>query len=390
MNFRGPRPKYGGGMERPPFANQGGWNPNFNSFEEPPFGGGEWPRPRFSGPRMPQWRGPSFSRLPQPGPTQPGIGEQMPGNFVITPPDVLRWLDHQHPDTLMRIYHHIQWLLDQCGIPPPGNRPIKPEEDTETWYEEDKELPEPHSEVLPNKLPLDFANSGSSVPPGGAKRPGLGLRTPNQPAGPRPSSSGPLQWTPGGWMPKDNSHKITTTMKPLPEPEVIPPNGSSYPDAQEDRKKLSMLKSNMNMMQMELSKTCRKFRISNLNQDDLSGYPEAQQERLQAVIKCVKAAEKTLLDFKDFLKTDKYKEWNDSQTEEHEKRIKAMIGETPQGVPHKRPSGPNQEDVEEKKSKVAEDNETLGDSDSDLKSNSAKSSKSPMKFQPGGTLSISK
>ena len=48
--------------------------------------------------------------------------------------------------------------------------------------------------------------------------------------------SGNLQWTPAGWVPKDNSHKVTTKMKPLPEPEVIPPNGSAnYPEAAADR-----------------------------------------------------------------------------------------------------------------------------------------------------------
>jgi hypothetical protein len=50
------------------------------------------------------------------------------------------------------------------------------------------------------------------------------------------STPGQVQWTPAGWVQKDNSHKVTTTMKPLPEPEVIPPSGSAnYPEAAADR-----------------------------------------------------------------------------------------------------------------------------------------------------------
>lgn len=390
MNFRGPRPIYGsgGGMEGPPFANQGGWNPNFNSFEDPQFGGGEWPHPRFSGPRIPQWRGPGFPRMCQPRQPPP---EQMPTNFVITPPDVLRWLDHQHPDILLRIYQHVQWLLDQCGVNPEENHLSNMDEDPSTWYEEDKKLPEQPSNDLPKKpSPEPATSSKPSNAPMGVMRPGLGFSNANQPVSSRPVSSGPLQWTPGGWMPKDNKHKITTTIKPLPETDVIPPNGSAFPDAQEDRNKFNKLKNNLGMMQMELTKTCRKFRISNLNQDDLSGYPENQQERLKTVVNCVKAAEKTLLDFKDFLKTDKYKEWNDAQAEEQEKRIKAMIGDTPQGVPHKKPIGQNQEAVEEEKLSEAEEKGASEDCDVNSKPDSRSPSKTPMKFQSGGTLSISK
>ena len=49
---------------------------------------------------------------------------------------------------------------------------------------------------------------------------------------------------------------------------------------------------------------------------------------------CVAAAEKTLKEYKEFLKEEKYGEWNKEEDKRHEERIKAMIGETPTGIPH--------------------------------------------------------
>merc|ERR1719378_1515539 len=40
---------------------------------------------------------------------------------------------------------------------------------------------------------------------------------------------------------------------------------------------------------------------------------EAAREKLSLALNCVKNAEQTLTDFLDFLKTEKYKEWNDEQ-----------------------------------------------------------------------------
>lgn len=54
-------------------------------------------------------------------------------------------------------------------------------------------------------------------------------------------------------------------MKPLPNPEVIPPHSGTYPEANTDRDKLKVLKNNVSMMQFELNKICRKFRINNLD-----------------------------------------------------------------------------------------------------------------------------
>ena len=60
--------------------------------------------------------------------------------------------------------------------------------------------------------------------------------------------TGEIQWTPEGWREKDNSHKITTQMRPLPALDMIPPLSTTYPDASSDRDKLKMLKNNVNMM----------------------------------------------------------------------------------------------------------------------------------------------
>ena len=57
-----------------------------------------------------------------------------------------------------------------------------------------------------------------------------------------------IQWTPDGWVQKDTSHKVTSTMKPLPELDMIPPFSTTHPDAANDRDKLKMLKNNVNMM----------------------------------------------------------------------------------------------------------------------------------------------
>ena len=52
----------------------------------------------------------------------------------------------------------------------------------------------------------------------GRQHKGLGY---TKPGGQIPSSQ--MQWTPEGWVAKDNSHKVTTTMKPLPKVQIVPP-----------------------------------------------------------------------------------------------------------------------------------------------------------------------
>ena len=54
-------------------------------------------------------------------------------------------------------------------------------------------------------------------------------------------------------------------MKPLPNPEVIPPHSETYQEANSNRDKLKVLKNNCSMMQFELTKICKKFRIGTLD-----------------------------------------------------------------------------------------------------------------------------
>ena len=42
-------------------------------------------------------------------------------------------------------------------------------------------------------------------------------------------------------------------------------------------------------------------------------YGDKARDKLKVALTCVKNAERTLTDFLDFLKTDKYKEWNEEQ-----------------------------------------------------------------------------
>lgn len=73
---------------------------------------------------------------------------------------------------------------------------------------------------------------------------------------------------------------------------------------------------------------------------------------------CVNNAEKTLSNFKEFLKTDKYKEWNDAQEKQRSEEVKQMIGETPDGVPYKRPNegeaGGEEEEQEQEEKESAD------------------------------------
>ena len=55
-------------------------------------------------------------------------------------------------------------------------------------------------------------------------------------------------------------------------------------------------------------------------------YPENQQDKLRTAITCVGNAEKTLEDYQCFLKTEKYKQWNEDQETKRQEAIKNMIG----------------------------------------------------------------
>ena len=50
---------------------------------------------------------------------------------------------------------------------------------------------------------------------------------------------------------------------------------------------------------------------------------------MKTALTCVGNAEKTVENYKDFLKTEKYKEWNDQQEDKYKDQVKSMIGENP-------------------------------------------------------------
>jgi hypothetical protein len=52
------------------------------------------------------------------------------------------------------------------------------------------------------------------------------------------------------------------------------------------------------------------------------------REKLSLAITCVSNAERTLNDFLDFLKNDKYKVWNQDQISKREALLKSMIGKS--------------------------------------------------------------
>lgn len=338
-------------------------------FRARPFGFG--PRPRNMGPRPlmgmpvgggPRW-GQAFAQL-QPGPPMYGgydddyhedYAEEEPiPMHLITVPHVKEWLARQHPMAIREIMFHSRWLLEKMGFPlddgggaaavaesKPQTAPQQPplansSNADNTDFSEDNVSGDMSSWYAPFKPVAKNPEPSAAVKPPpakkGKKHPGLGFLPGSTP------SQGQLQWTPEGWVPKDNSHKVTTTMKPLPKLRIVPPMSVTYPDASADQDKLRMLENNVNMMNDELRKICMRFNIRQLDRNDLSPYADHQKEKLNTAITCVANAEKTLADFKAFLKTDKYKEWNEAQEKQRAEEVKQMIGTTPDGVPHKRPS----------------------------------------------------
>ena len=125
-------------------------------------------------------------------------------------------------------------------------------------------------------------------------------------------------------------------MKPLPDIDIIPPFSAENKETDADRKKRKLLTDNVSFMQTEVTKICRSYKIPplSLDKDNLDQYPEASRDKLKLALNCVKNAEQTLTDFLDFLKNDKYKEWNDEQKAKREALLRSIIGETPAGKPH--------------------------------------------------------
>jgi len=151
-----------------------------------------------------------------------------------------------------------------------------------------------------------------------------------------------------GWTTSDrrHPHRVTGQMKPLPEMDIIPPFSAENKEADVDRDKRKMLTNNVNMMQMEVNKICHRFKIApaTLDRSNLDKYGDKARDKLKVALTCVKNAERTLTDFLDFLKTDKYKEWNEEQKAKREELLKSMIGEAPKGRPHA--SGIKEDDID--------------------------------------------
>lgn len=254
--------------------NQGGFNPNFGPPQQN-FGGG--PPNMMMGMGNDQWNdqgegGPQCGGFPPPG-LQPG--------------DVLAWMDHQHPFVLRRIYFHVKWLFQQHGIKLDGEWENGDDESNEESQPQQQKQQQPQQQQVKKQQndkkeaqnkggpAEDWYNTGAMnavPPPPELLNSGRGGRGRGGGGGGR--GRGQLQWTPGGWAPKDNSHKVTTMMRPLPERDIIPPSSDTFKEAAADREKLKMLKNNLSMMQFELTKICKRFRIQALDRDNLDQYPD--------------------------------------------------------------------------------------------------------------------
>lgn len=383
-NFRGHPNGFGFGNNG--FARGGPNGPRMGFAPDNGFG-------NFNGPPMGQMCPPSafdedynYNEEPNGECVNPdGFGPQS-GPRQLQPQEILAWLDTQDSNSIKRVMFHCRWLLEQRGEPleipglesNSGNGHVKNESDSNlagdkstlddsgepdsSWYAGATPGPPPSSSgtSAPPMAPEGAQFSGGPFrgrpgppmpmgPPNKMMRPNFGPRPPfGYPGGPvrpgfgPPVRPGQMQWTPSGWAPKDNTHKVTSTIKPLPPPDIIPPNSNEYPEATADRSKLKMLENNVNMMNFELEKICRKYQINRnqLTAEDVTKHPEEVQGRLKTALGCVKAAEKTLNDFKEYLKDEKYKSWNDEQKQKNEEALKTMIGEMPQGKPHKKSETP--------------------------------------------------
>jgi len=243
------------------------------------------------------------------GPQRPRYNPPRPaGDRVITLAEVSSWLERQQPFVLQSIMKTCKNLL--------VTKHSVPTEDMSDLYDEGAAAPTKTGTILeggvePVQLKRDL----------------------------NPSV---------GWTKSDmrHPHKVTHQMKPLPELEIIPPFSAENKDADVDRDKRKMLTNNVNMMQIEVNKICHRFKIppSQLDKDNLDQYPEASRDKLKIALTCVKNAEKTLTDFLDFLKNEKYKSWNHEQQSKREELLRNMIGNEPKGKPHA--SGIREEDIE--------------------------------------------
>lgn len=327
------RPRGPGGPQRfgMPFANRGSAN-RPSTHAVPPPGHQQWNAMGWNNGGNGPGGAPNFQNDWDGGGGPQENMNQGPGPLplhLLSPDNVKEWLTRQHPGCITDIMMHAKFLLNKMGFGEEGPEAggegagefAADEVSNASWYEPINPHLNQHNMGPPSKR--------------GKKHTGLGYQ--------KPVPASQQQWTPEGWVVKDNSHKVTSMMKPLPKVQVVPPMSTTYPEASMDNDKLKMLENNVSMMTAELTKICKRFSVKteNLTKDpeqDLSQYPEAAQEKLKIALTCVGNAQTTLDDFLDFLKTEKYKEWNDQQEDKYKDQVKQMIGDTPEGVPHKRPA----------------------------------------------------
>merc|ERR550534_3118858 len=231
---------------------------------------------------------------------------------VLTLADVQGWLEKQQPFVLQTVMKTCTNLL--------VTKHDVPAEDLTDWYSAAEAAGDAVEEEQTAVVSPPVLNKGTLLSGGIDPNKSSNMLNRN----PKPG----LAWTKSDMR---HPHKVTTQMKPLPELEIIPPFSAENKEADVDREKRKMLTNNVSMMQMEVTKICNRFKIplASLDKDNLDKYPDAAREKLGLALNCVRNAEVTLTDFLDFLKNDKYKEWNDEQKAKREALLRSMIGETP-------------------------------------------------------------
>merc|ERR1719150_2309139 len=248
---------------------------------------------------------------------------------VLTLADVQGWLEKQQPFVLQTVMKTCTSLL--------VTKHDAPAEDLTDWYSAAEAAGDAVEEEKTEVVSPPVQNKGTLL--SGGVDP---LKSSNMLRTSQNSKPG-LAWTRSDLR---HPHKVTAQMRPLPEMDIIPPFSAENKEADVDRDKRKMLTNNVNMMQMEVNKICHRFKIApaTLDRSNLDKYGDKARVKLKVALTCVKNAERTLTDFLDFLKTDKYKEWNEEQKAKREELLKSMIGEAPKGRPHA--SGIKEDDID--------------------------------------------
>merc|ERR1719507_2407912 len=227
---------------------------------------------------------------------------------VLTLADVQGWLEKQQPFVLQTVMKTCTNLL--------VTKHDVPAEDLTDWYSAAEAAGDAVEEEQTAVVSPPVLNKGTLLSGGIDPNKSSNMLNRN----PKPG----LAWTRSDMR---HPHKVTAQMKPLPEMDIIPPFSAENKEADVDRDKRKMLTNNVNMMQMEVNKICHRFKISpaTLDRSNLEQYGDKARDKLKVALTCVKNAERTLTDFLDFLKADKYKEWNEEQKAKREELLMTLI-----------------------------------------------------------------